>query len=142
MLGMKTYAPEYIQDCRARVERDLAAYAGLEGAATEALETSFFNNMVLLLDYFFVHRLRVVEGKDGNALNEVRVLSNSLLNNKGMMTTENVSDTTAYAGLGALKLSPEKSVLNYRTGDEVKVRQADFVRLSGAFFAEMERRFL
>lgn len=34
--------------------------------ALEAFEALFFNNMTLVLDRYFVHRLRMVTGKDGN----------------------------------------------------------------------------
>jgi hypothetical protein len=39
----------------------------------EAFETLLFNNMILVLDRNFVHRLRMVIGKDGNPLNEVEL---------------------------------------------------------------------
>lgn len=142
MLGVKTYTREYVDDCRARLDRDLAAYEALVAPVPVAFESAFFKNMVLLLDYFFVHRLRTVEGKDGNPMNEVRVLCNSILNNKGIMTSDNVSDTTAFAGLNALKLSPEKSILKYRPGDQITLTEADFRRLSEAFFTAIEQRFL
>jgi hypothetical protein len=45
-----------------------ASYAR-RNCASETSETTFFNNMVLLLDYLFVHRLRMAEGKDGDPLN-------------------------------------------------------------------------
>ncbi|MGH2632336.1 MAG: hypothetical protein ACRDG3_02895 [Tepidiformaceae bacterium] len=139
---MKTYTREYFDDCRARLDRDLAAYNALAAPIPTAFESAFFNNMVLLLDYLFVHRLRMVEGKDGNAMNEVRVLCNSILNNKGILTADNVGDTTAFAGLNALKLSPEKSILKYRPGDQISLTEADFRRLSAAFFEQIEQRFL
>src|SRR6266536_2186675 len=86
MLGMKTYTPEYIDACRARVAADLRAYRKQVGQApSNAFEARFFNDQVLLLDYMFVHRLSGIEGKDGNPLNEVRVLCNSILLNKGMV---------------------------------------------------------
>ncbi len=142
MLGMKTYTKDYIEECRARIDRDLAAYAGLPLPVPEAFEASFFSNMVLLLDYLFVHRLRMVDGKDGNPLNEVRILCNSILNNKGVLTAENVGGTTAFAGLGAIKFPPEKLVLKYQPGDPIRLSQADFALLSNAFFDEMVRRYL
>jgi hypothetical protein len=41
-----------------------------------------------------------------------------------------------------LKLPPEKSVLGLQVGEEVKLTEADFVRLADAFFAELEKRLL
>jgi hypothetical protein len=73
------------------VAADLATYRKLAGAGDErdfmkAFESTFFNNMVLVLDHYFVHRLRAVESMDGNALNEVRVLGDSMLcSNKKMV---------------------------------------------------------
>jgi hypothetical protein len=155
MLGMKTYTRDYIAACRARVDADLAAYRKLAAAAKkqpagdkklssaiEAFESTFFNNMVLVLDEMFVHRLRTVEGKDGNALYEVRVLCNSILNNNNIMTADNVGAMTAFAGLNTIKLSPTNSVLKYQVGDEIKLTEADFAALSRAFFAEIERKYL
>jgi hypothetical protein len=39
--------------------------------------------MVLGLDHYFLHRVRKLEGKDGNPLNEVRVICDSLTDNDG-----------------------------------------------------------
>ena len=99
--------------------------------AIEAFEGAFFNNMVLVLDESFVHRLRTIEGKDGNALNEVRVLCNSILLNNGVMSVDS-----------SIKLSPDKSVLKYQVGDEIRLNEADFSLLSSAFFAEIERKYV
>jgi hypothetical protein len=141
MLGMKNYTRTYIDACRARVDADVAACRKLVAAARkqpspgktalEAFEGRFFNNMALVLDEMFVHRLRTVEGKDGNALNEVRVLCNSMLHNNNVMAADN-----------SIKLSPGKSVLKYEVGDEIKLNEAGFVALSTAFFAELERKYL
>src|SRR6266540_7314409 len=80
MLGMKKYPEYYIAACRARLEVDLRAYRSQVGKAPSSeFEARFFNDQVLLLDYMFVHRLTGIEGKDGNPLNEVRVLCNSIL---------------------------------------------------------------
>jgi hypothetical protein len=144
MLGMKTYPQEYIDRCRSRVDVDLAAYRNLVAAvrtqpardkarlhsAFTAFEATFFNNMVLILDALFVHRLRTMEGKDGNPLNEVRALCNSMLHHDGIMSADN-----------AIRLSPETSVLKYQVGQEIKVKEADFVVLSSAFFAEIESKY-
>ena len=141
MLGMKTYAREYIDACRARVDADLLAYRKQVGKApSKEFEARFFNNQVLLLDYMFVHRLTGIEGKDGNPLNEVRVLCNSILLNKGKIQVDRLPGWPNSASSG-IKLPLEKSVLKLNAGDEVKLNENDFVRLSNAFFAELEKRY-
>ena len=141
MLGVSSYEPDYIKACRARVRSQIAAYNGLLEAARgnskaaaplesaiESFESVFYNNMVLTLDSYFTHRLRTKEGKDGNPLNEVRVLCTSLLANGGVL----VQDKT-------IKLDPAKSVLGYAVGDEIKVGEEGFKRLADGFFAAVER---
>jgi len=138
---MKKYPKEYIAACRARVDADLRAYRSHVGKTpTQEFETRFFNDQVLLLDYMFVHRLSGIEGKDGNPLNEVRVLCNSILLNRGKLQVDKLPGwpNSAVAGI---KLSPEKSVLKLKPGDEVRLSEADFERLSKAFFAELEKKF-
>ncbi len=141
MLGMKKYPKDYIAACRARVEADLRAYRSQVGKApSEEFEARFFNDQVLLLDYMFVHRLTGSEGKDGNPLNEVRVLCNSLLLNHGKVQVDRLPGWPNSASSG-MTLPPEKSVLKLKAGDEVRLSESDFVRLSKAFFAELEERF-
>ena len=142
MLGMKTYSPDYIDACRARVDADLCAYRKQVGKTpSKEFEARFFNDQVLLLDYMFVHRLRGIEGKDGNPLNEVRVLCDSVLLNQGKLQVDKLPGWPNSAGAG-IKLPPEKSLLKLKVGDEVKLTEADFVRLSKAFFAEIEKKYL
>ena len=141
---MKEYDRDYIDGCRSRVEsqtsmfREVAQAArdhgdadlsGLEGAL-ESLEFEYFNNMLLVLEGYFVHRLRGVEGKDGNALNEVRVLARSLMENGGTV----MEDTQ-------IPLDPDRSVLGLRVGEPVRLTLQQYTRLSDAFFREIERRF-
>ncbi len=122
MLSVSSYKPDYIEACRARVRSQIATYNHLlatvrshanGGAAplASAIESfdAVFYKMVLTLDSYFTHRARTMEGKDGNPLNEVRVLCNSLLGGGAL-----VIDKT-------IKLDPAKSVLGYATGDEIKV---------------------
>lgn len=135
MLGVKTYPREYVDSCRAKFAADTAAFAAIakdyKGAGdVAALETAYFGNLLLLLDYAFVHRLRTVEGKDGNALNEVRVLANSMLAADGVMTPE-----------ANIKLVPAKSVLGIEPGAKIRVNQESFTRICDAFFAEIEKKF-
>ena len=138
---MKKYPKDYIAACRARVDADLRAYRdGVGKAATKEFEARFFNDQVLLLDCMFVHRLTGTEGKDGNPLNEVRVLCNSLLLHRGRVQVDRLPGWPNSASSG-MTLPPEKSVLKLKAGDEVRLSEADFVRLYKAFFAELEKRF-
>ena len=133
MLGQRNYTQDYIDACRSKVESDIAAYRQLvaAGCETEAFEATFFNNMVLVLDHLFVHRLRTVEGKDGNPLNEVRVMCDSMLQNGSTMSADR-----------SIKLLPAKSVLKVQFGETIKLTEADFLRIYTAFFAEIERKYL
>ena len=90
-----------------------------------------FNNMVLALDNLFVHRARDLEKKDGNPLNEVRMLCESIMNNDGEMGADKT-----------IKIDPAKSVLKYRVGDKIRLNEADFILLSSGFFAEIEEKYL
>ncbi len=144
MLSVSHFSPTYVDGCRARVDTQISAYRDLVaaandvdrtdktrlGAAIATFEPLFFNNMVLVLDNSFLHRSRNLEGKDGNPLNEVRVLCNSLLNNGGVTAADK-----------QIKLDPAKSILKYQVGDEIKLSEADFVLLAEAFFAEIENRY-
>ena len=138
---MKKYSRDYIAACRARVEADLRAYRNQVGKSpSKEFEARFFNDQVLLLDYMFVHRLSGIEGKDGNPLNEVRVLCNSILLNRGRLQVDRLPGwpNSAVAGI---KLPPEKSVLRLKPSDDVRLSEADFERLSKAFFADLEKKF-
>jgi hypothetical protein len=87
--------------------------------------------MTLALDRYFVHRLRVVTGKDGNPLNEVEPRADSLLNNNGVLRGNNV-----------IKYTPDRSVTKLNIGDSIRLTAAEFERLSEAFLAELERNFV
>ena len=99
MLAMKTYNPDYIDACRTRVHADLRAYRNQVGkASSKEFEAHFFNDQALFLDYMFVHRLRGIEGKDGNPLNEVRVLCDSILLNQGKLQIDKLPGWPHSAG--------------------------------------------
>ncbi len=142
MLGMKTYSQDYINACRARVDANLRAYRKQIGKVPEKeFEWRFFNDQVLLLDYMFVHRLSGIEGKDGNPLNEVRVLCNSILLNQEKLQIDKLPGWPNSA-VSSLTLPAEKSVLKLTKGDAIKLSEDDFVRLSKAFFTELEKKYL
>lgn len=64
-------------------------------------------------------------------LNEVRILCSSLLQNKGVL----LADKT-------IKLDSATSILGYQVGDEIHLNEADFHRLSTAFFSEIASKYL
>lgn len=144
MLGVRKYSQEYVDDCRSRLEAQVAAYRalatamrGVKGAqggeldaALKAFEPQFFNNMVLALEHSFCHRLRGVEGKDGNPLNESRVLAGSLMENGGKMGVEKT-----------IKLEPAESLLKYEPGERIELDEDDFTLLAQAFLDEIELKF-
>lgn len=139
MLSMNAYPKEYVDACRARAGRQVAAYRSLAtaarkagaDAAVDAFEPVFFNTMVLALDAFFVHRSRTLERKDGNPLNEIRVLCSSMLQHDDVMTADR-----------GIKLVPERSVLRIPYGETITVTDEGFAALSTAFFDEIERTFV
>jgi len=140
MLGMKSYSRDYIDGCRARIERDTKAFEALPAATRKAIESAFFKNLLLALEYSFVHRLIGAEGKDGNALSEVRILCNSILFNDCKLQVDKLPGWPMSAGSG-MKLTPEKSVLKLKAGDSIELDGVAFAKLSKAFFAELEKRF-
>jgi hypothetical protein len=135
MLCMTTYDQSYVDDCRAKIASQVGAYRALastaKGSALDAFEPVFFNNMVLALDSHFAHRSRTLELKDGNPLNEVRVLCNSIMNNDGVVAPDK-----------QIKLNPTTSVLSHQAGDQIELSEQEFVQLSQAFFAEIESKFV
>ena len=134
MLGVKTYEKSYVADCESFVAAKVSAYANAvtkaDPKALAVFEPSFFNGLVLELEVAFVHRLRGVEGKNGNPMNEVRLLAVSMLTNGG----ELVADTQ-------IKLKPETSVLGLAVGDKIALTQAEFERLASAYFAAIRATF-
>jgi hypothetical protein len=143
MLGRKDYTQQELDHAKTAVRQQLAAYKtllkALDGAtddpevksALEAFEPLLFNNMTLVLDRYFVHRLRGVTGKDGNPLNEVELLSDSLMNNGGELRGNNV-----------VKYMPEASVLKLDVGEPIRLNAPQFERLSKAFLGELATKFV
>jgi hypothetical protein len=141
MLGRKDYKQEELDHATAAIANQVRAYRRLAKAvdatgdakarsALSAFEPLFFNNMTLVLDRYFVHRIRQVTGKDGNPLNEVELLTESLMNNDGVLRGNNV-----------VKYVPEESVLELGIGDRIRIGAAEFERLAKAFLADIERKF-
>jgi hypothetical protein len=140
----KRYPREYVAGCRSRLRTQLAAYRQAANAARQPgepkpaadtpfglLEPVFFNNLLVVLDTWFVRRARDVEGRDGNPLNEVRLLRRSLTENGERL----VRDRTVH-------LDPETSVLGHRPGDPVRLTEEQFTELAEAFLEEIEQRYV
>jgi len=60
---------------------------------------------------------------------------------KGKLQVDKLPGWPNSAG-ASLKLPPERSVLKLSGGDDVKLGEADFVRLCKAFFTEIEKKYL
>lgn len=141
MLGMKEYEPDYVDACRSRVETQVAMFrevaqasrdhgdadvSALEGAL-ESLEYEYFNNMLIVLDAFFVHRVRPGADPRTNALDEVRVLSRSLMENGGTVMAD-----------PEITLDPGHTVLGLSVGDPITLTAHQFRRISDAFFRQLQ----
>ena len=138
MLGRKDFTLDEIDRAKAMIDQQLATYRALAAAtaggdaetALAAFEPAFFDNLVLTLDRFFVHRVRAVSGKDANPLNEVELLVESLLVGDTLRTNK------------VIKWVPENTVLGLADGDPIALTEAQFTALADAFFTELESRFL
>jgi len=95
------------------------------------VERLYVNTMLLVLDRYFVHRLRMMTGKDGTPLNDVEMLCDSLMNHEGILRGNNV-----------ITYRPEQAVVKLQIGDPIRLTADAFARLSAAFFAELEAKFL
>lgn len=145
MPAVTNYTQQYVDDCRARVDAQLAKYRALVSAARDLatpevspLELAFgeffpvfFNNQVVVLDGYFAHRPRGAEGTHGNPLDEVRVLAASILENDDRMLAE--------TSMGS---DVAKTVLRHDIGDPIALDEQDFTALAAAFFAEVEKRYV
>jgi hypothetical protein len=142
MLSISSYTPAYIAEARSKIDLQLSTYHDFRiaaeigedkaalGAAVDAFEPPFFRNLILAMDHYFDHRARALEGKDGNALNEVRMLCLSIMHNGHKLK----ADTQ-------IQLDPAKSVLGLKVGDDIRLNAHQFAKLAEAFFSEIERKY-
>ena len=135
MLCMNAYPAAYVDACRACMTAQLAAWGKLrpsvkDAATLEAFATPFFNHLVIVLDSCFVHRSRTLELKDGNPMNEVRMLAASILQHGAVLTTD-----------PSIKYKPAAAVLGLNIGDRIALTETQFKSLSDAYFAAIARTF-
>ena len=124
MLLRTGYDRHYVATCRESV-----------GAAVEELRrvqagSAAWNQLVPALDRWFGIRNPRVEGRDGNPINEVRMIAESV--------TEHGSVIVVPKGI---KLAAETSVLGFEEGEEISLDGDAFERLFDAFLAEVEEKF-
>jgi len=124
MLLRTGYDRTYVAACRESV-----------GAAIEELRragagSAAWNQLLPALDRWFELRNPKVEGRDGNPLNEVRVLATCVTEHGSIVATPK-----------GIKLSPETSVLGFAEGEEISLDGDSFERLFDAFLAEVEAKF-
>ena len=141
MLGRKDYTKDELATATKTVNDTVAAYKKLARAveasghararaALEAFEPVLFRDLTLTLDRLFVHRIRKVTGHDNNPLNEVELITESILAG-APFTTNNV-----------LKYVPEESVTGLKPGDKIDLTADEFERLAKAFLADIEAKFV
>ena len=140
----RSYAAAYVQACRDDIAAQIQAYRDLVGAASKAsgmsltridaalaaFEPAFFNNLLVALEMRFVHRLRDLEARDGDPLDEVRLLAASLMDNRGVL-----------AGNETIRYDADKTVLRIDIGDRIMLNADDFEALCKAFLSAIENRF-
>ena len=141
MAGGKRYTRDELDQARAAIGHQVAAYRELDAAVTgdtpdaveltalEAFEPLFFNNLTLTLDRYFVDRVREGIGKHGGALDELTLLVDSLMNNGALLRAD---DATVYR--------PDESVLGLHIGDRIRLTAPQFERLATACFEEIRAR--
>ena len=139
MLAVTSYSEVYVQLTAAKLNEQLAAYGALAAAvkgnakaetALAAFAPGYFNSMLLALDHHFMHRMRGAEGKDGNPLNEVRVLVDSIMEHDGVLK-ENKT----------IKYKAEKAAAGVAVGQTIALDAERFETLANAYIAELGKRF-
>jgi hypothetical protein len=139
MLAVTSYPEVYVQLTAAKLDEQLASYAALAEAvkgnakaeaALAAFAPGYFATALLALDHHFMHRMRGAEGKDGNPLNEVRMLSDAIMENDGVLK-ENKT----------IKYKDEKAVAGVGVGETIALDAATFEKLAKAYIAEIGKRF-
>jgi hypothetical protein len=124
MLLRTGYDRTYVGDCRVSV-----------GAAVDELRrvgagSAAWNQLVVALDRWFAIRNPKAEGRDGNPINEVRTIAESV--------TEHGSVLVVPKGI---KLRADASVLGLEPGEEITLDGDSFARLFDAFLAEIEAKY-
>jgi hypothetical protein len=124
-----TYTSDEIEACRDNCDTLLAAW-GANDVEDTTLEGLVFAQAVVVLDAWFADRPRDLEGDDGNPMNEVRVIADSVVGNDSVLR---VSEPISWV--------PERTVLRLSVGDDVAVSANGFERLAAAYLTAVEATF-
>jgi len=142
MPARATFTIHEIERAKRAVDAQLKAYDAVADAAeispddedlnqaVDGFNRLFFNNLALALDRFFIDRDRDVTGSDGNPLNELHLICDSIMRDGGLFRTD-----------PAIDYAPEKSILKFQAGDDVHLTADDFRRLSAGVFIELDEKF-
>ena len=128
MLGRQNYPREYIERCQLDIATQIAEFREMPPVSASFAQR-LAGHLVIVMDACFTYRARDVVGKDGNPLNEVRVLAQSW-----MYGTTVVEDST-------VKWDTEKMVLGLSKGDDIVLTMGHVDHLQRAFFAELTEKY-
>jgi hypothetical protein len=136
MLMRADYPKTYVKAVRAMVADNVASYAALGLPEGNEFERGYVHQLLLALDSYFTHRGRAMEGKDGNPLNEVRMITDALQGNDGHGPIVPLLEASS-----TIKYKPESSVLGLAIGDPIDLSVGEYEVLAVAFLDEVEKRF-
>ena len=130
MNARNAYTSDEIEACRDNCDALLAAWAAND-VEDSTLESMVFAQGVVVLDAWFGGRERDLEGDDGNPMNEVRVIADSVMGNAGTLRVQE-----------PIRWAPERTVLRLAVGDEIELTANGFERLAAAYLAAIENTYL
>lgn len=127
MLSIKKYSAAYIQDCRQKIAMNLATFDQFTDPDVSLCQ-GYFANLLLTLEHMFSHMLRSPNAQYP-ALMEVGLLADAIANNKLILQGDELGlyDAT-------------ESILKIQIGQPVAINKEGFLRLSRAFFKEVEQK--
>lgn len=134
MLAQKTYPTEHIERCRLAIRERISAFRAATANAKPqqrvTAERLYCRDLVVLLDAWFMHRTRAVEGKDGNPANEVRMLAAGIIHNDGVLEADRT-----------IRYRAAESISNLDIGDPINLTVAQTEQLADAYLETIARRF-
>ena len=129
MTDRTTYTSDEVESCRDNCDALIAAW-GANEVDDSTLESLVFGQAVVVLHTWFGHRRRELEGGDGNPMNEVRVIADSIVDNDAVLRVA-----------GPITWVAERTVLRLAVGDDVEVTANGFERLAAAYIAAIESTY-